>query len=214
MGSRRAAMRLDILTILLAISLANFVVGQNDTKCNDVGCWKRGGNSSFTGAYWSELYADARCFNKEDSTNRLRDCTDSFREPMGAELVCGSKDCRCCWSPRTTTTTTTTTKMTSGTNSTITTTTTTTITTTTTTTPNTPTPSCLDSRDQCKRTMGGLGVCVNITSINGQDEWSQLSNIYDFSNGGSSWANRFCGPSDKNLQKDCCVCLKKRPCKD
>ena len=70
--------------------------------------------------------------------------------------------------------------------------------------------SCEDVNDQCKTRMQGLGECVNTTSV---DDWSSLSIKYD--QWGDSYSNQFCRPSNGGLiQKDCCRCMKKRPCRD
>ena len=65
----------------------------------------------------------------------------------------------------------------------------------------------------CAQQHQGLGQCVNISAVSTKDEWDRINSEYDmrFSN---PWSNRFCRPSDGNLDKDCCVCLKKQPCKD
>ena len=69
--------------------------------------------------------------------------------------------------------------------------------------------SCKDVNDQCKRRMQGLGECVNATSV---DDWSILSIKYDL--WGDSYSNQFCQPADGSLKKDCCRCMKRRPCRD
>jgi len=65
----------------------------------------------------------------------------------------------------------------------------------------------------CAQQHQGLGQCVNISTITTTDQWDELRSQYDmkYSN---PWGNRFCKPSDGNMDKDCCVCLKKQPCKD
>ena len=70
---------------------------------------------------------------------------------------------------------------------------------------------CVD--DGCEQQLQGLGQCVNITSVSNKTEWHKLSSQYDISQS-SPWYNQFCKPSDGSVQKDCCVCLKRRPCRD
>ena len=51
--------------------------------------------------------------------------------------------------------------------------------------------------------------CVNATSV---DDWSSLSVKYN--QWGDSYSNQFCRPADGSLKKDCCRCMKRRPCRD
>ena len=55
----------------------------------------------------------------------------------------------------------------------------------------------------------GKGECVNITSV----AFSKIEAEYDlrYTN---QWLNKKCAPADPKSDKDCCLCMKKKPCVD
>ena len=61
----------------------------------------------------------------------------------------------------------------------------------------------------CGRLWQGKGECVNATSI----AFSKIEAEYDlrYSN---AYYNKRCAPADSASDKDCCLCLRKKPCVD
>ena len=61
----------------------------------------------------------------------------------------------------------------------------------------------------CGRLWQGKGECVNVTSV----AFSKIEAEYDlrYSN---AYYNKRCAPADSTSDKDCCLCLKKKPCVD
>jgi len=55
----------------------------------------------------------------------------------------------------------------------------------------------------------GKGECVNITSV----AFSKIEAEYDLRYSGSYY-NKRCAPADPKSDKDCCLCLRKKPCVD
>merc|ERR1711973_1075899 len=73
-----------------------------------------------------------------------------------------------------------------------------------------PVSGCKDNR--CGRfwqARQGKGECVNVTSV----AFSKIEAEYDLRYSGS-WLNKKCAPADPKSDKDCCLCLRKRPCVD
>merc|ERR1711962_1262470 len=68
-------------------------------------------------------------------------------------------------------------------------------------------PTCRDNG--CGRLWQGKGECVNVTSV----AFSKIEAEYDlrYSN---AYYNKRCAPADSTSDKDCCLCLKKKPCVD
>merc|ERR1711962_304196 len=66
----------------------------------------------------------------------------------------------------------------------------------------------------CASILEGQGQCVNITEISTTEEWNIFKSMYDVNFNSSSY-NHLCGPYlDKPGNKDCCKCMKKKPCRD
>jgi len=70
-----------------------------------------------------------------------------------------------------------------------------------------PASGCKDNG--CGRFWQGKGECVNATSI----AFSKIEAEYDlrYSN---AYYNKRCAPADSTSDKDCCLCLRKKPCVD